>query len=132
VNQKTAQLIFLVFNLLAILAVGYAIYDFIEVNRFITTGRVKIAFDSGTYYLLLMSIFWVLGTIQMLGKRNNQTPPKYSSLWVVGWFILMLVLANVMSYYIENRFEHNGYVKHDDPDEISRIAKGESSIYVKQ
>ena len=130
-NQKTAQIVFFIFNLLAVIAVYYAIEDFISVLTSLSDAKDQIDFDSGTYYLLLMSIFWVLSFIQYAGLENSESAiSRYASQIVIGWFLIMLVAANVIPSYLENQLESAGYVKCADPDEVARLGRGESSVYM--
>lgn len=132
-SQKTAQIIFVILNILSVFAVAYAVYDFTSIITAIEKKEELIPFDSGTYYLLLMSVTWVLSIIQYLGLKN-----KYSRLLrlanqtLVIWFVFMLLLANLIPNFLSNKLEEAGYSKCDDPREISRVAKGESSYYLKR
>lgn len=129
-TQKNAQIIFVIFNVLAGFAVSYVIYDFVAVNNAIRSKGKIIPFDTGTYYYLLGTVFWVLSIIQYVGLNNKETKLlKYSNFILVIWFILMLFLANIIPYYLSNKMEDAGYEKCDDPGEISRVAKGESNFY---
>jgi hypothetical protein len=131
-SPRSAQIIFIVFNILAIPVVGFAVYDFIYVKSAIANGEHQIPFDSGTYYFLLGTLFWLLLIIQIIGKKNHESPLlKFGNQIVITWFIGILILANLIPYYLQQTFVDAGYVKCDDPAEINRIARGESSIYVK-
>lgn len=131
-TQKTAQIIFLAFNFIAILAVAYAVYDFIRVTAAVDRSEEVLPFDSGTYYLLLMSVFWVLSIIQYVGLKNKHARlVKYSNQILIGWFLSMLLLANLIPNYLSNKIEDAGYIKCIDPREISRVSKGESILYIK-
>ena len=131
-DPKKAQIFFVIANILAFPVVGYAFYDFYVVKTALANGELQIPFDSGIYYLLLGSVFWVLLVIQTIGRKNpNSKLLKYASPILVIWFISILVLANVLSAYLVGEFESAGYVKCDDPAEVSRVSRGESSIYVK-
>lgn len=70
-TQKSAQVIFIIFNFLAIFSVTYAAYDFINITSAVKKQEEIIPFDSGTYYLLLMSVFWLLSVIQYAGLKNK-------------------------------------------------------------
>lgn len=131
-NPKLAQILFLITCVIAVPVVGYAFYDFFVVKTALANGEQQVPFDSGTYYLLLGSIFWVLLVVQIVGKRNpNSKILRYASPAIIIWFIAMLVLANVIPSYLESKLESAGYVRCDDPAEFSRVSKGASSIYVK-
>jgi hypothetical protein len=129
-DKKTAQILFVVFNILAILAVGYCIVDYIDISQAIDDKLPAIPFDTGTYYLLLMSVFWVLAVVQILGVRNkSNSAPKWAGAWLLGWFIFCLLLANVIPYQLTQSLIASGYVPCDNPAEISRVSRGESNIY---
>jgi len=131
-SQRMAKLVFLIINILSVFAVAYAIYDFIDVITAIEVNQKNIPFDSGTYYLLLISVSWVLSIIQYSGIKNKKSWfVEHGNQVTVYWFVLMLLLANLIPYYLTNKLEDAGYVKCDDLAEISRVAKGESSIYKK-
>jgi hypothetical protein len=130
--KKKAQIFFIITNFLAIPVVGYAFFDFYAVTTAIANGKPQIPFDSGTYYFLLMSIFWVFLIVQQIGLRNPKSKVlEYANSLFIIWFIAMLVLANVIPFYLQNKFESAGYTKCHNPAEVSRISRGESSIYVK-
>jgi len=133
-NQKTAQIIFVVFNLLALPIAAFTVYEFYTVNAAIGQKKEVIYFDSGTYYLLLITVFWVMSAIQYTGKnstRGMKLVKKYAGLILIGYFIGMLILANVIPYYFQSKFTQSGYYPCDDPKEISRMARGSSIIYSK-
>ncbi|HEY9051240.1 MAG TPA: hypothetical protein VIQ03_06825 [Gammaproteobacteria bacterium] len=131
-TQKTAQIIFIIFNILAVVAVGYAAYDFINIISSIQTDKDVIPFDTATYYLLLMSVFWVLSLIQYKGIRNEKAKIlKYANQLLIAWFLIMLMLANLIPYYLTHKLEEAGYVGCDDPREVSRVGRGASYLYFK-
>ena len=131
-TQKTAQVIFIIFNILAIFSVTYAIYDFINITSAVKKQEEIIPFDSGTYYLLLMSVFWVLSLIQYTGLKNKLASlQKFANQALLAWFLTMILLANLIPAYLSDKLETAGYTKCDDPREISRVSKGESSFYIK-
>ncbi len=129
-TQKNAQIIFIIFNILTIFAVGYVIYDIVRVQNALSAKEVIIHFDTGVNYYLLMTIFFILSGIQYAGLKNEESKLyKNANKILVFWFIFILIFANLISYYIVNKFEVTGYTKCSDSREISRVAKGESSFY---
>lgn len=131
-SPKTAQIIFVIFNILAVVAVVYAINDYLYVSSSVTNQSEVISFDSGTYYLILISVFWVFSVIQYVGQRNEQSwLLKYANQVIIAWFVVMLILANVIPHYLQTRLEYGGYTKCEDPAEISRVGRGESSLYMR-
>jgi len=132
-NQKLAQTIFVVLNVLSVCAVAYVVYDFFNVITAIEVEAELVPFDSGTYYFLLMSVFWVLSVIQYVGLKNKHAKMlKFGNQILVFWFVMMILLANIIPYYLVNKLEVAGYMKVKDPREISRVAKGESSFYIRK
>lgn len=131
-NPKVAQSIFVALNIFSIFAVAYVAYDFIDVSSAVKKKEDFIPFDTGAYYLLLMSVFWVFSVIQYAGINNKYSNIlKHANQIVVFWFVLMLALANLIPYYLTNKLDEAGYKKCKDPAEISRVAKGESLVYIK-
>jgi len=130
VSPKTANIVIVFFNLVGFLLVGYAINDFITVNSAISARALEIPYDSGTYYLFLIAIFWIFTILHWSGILQTEHKLKrYSSTILVAGFACLLILANGLNYYVSHHFESAGYIECDDPTEISRISKGESSIY---
>lgn len=129
-NQKTAQRIFIFFNIVAVILIAYVVDDFISIFSSVDAKKDKINFDSGIYYFFLITIFWVFSLIQYVGLRNGESSiVKYANQITVVWFIFTLILANLLPLYVTGKLEEAGYNKCTDTREISRVAKGESSIY---
>ena len=129
-NPKTASVIIVFFNLIGFLLVGYAINDFITVTSAINSETLEIPYDSGTYYLFLIAIFWIFTMLHWSGLlRTGHKLQRYSSTILIAGFVCLLILANGLNYYVSDRFERAGYIECEDTTEISRISKGESSIY---
>jgi hypothetical protein len=71
-----------------------------------------------------------MSIIQYVGLKNkNAKILKIANQILVFWFVLMILLANLIHYYLSNKLEDAGYTKCDAPREISRTVKGESSYY---
>lgn len=129
-NQKTAQRIFIFFNIIAVILIAYVINDFISVLSSIDVEKDKINFDTGIYYFFMITIFWVFSVIQYVGLRNSESLlVKYANQVSIAWFIFTLVLANLLPLYVKGKLEDAGYSECSDPREISRVARGISSIY---
>jgi len=129
-NRKTAQLLLGVFNLLAIVAVIYVINDYLRVTDAIHQKHTEIDFDSGIYYLLLMSVFWPITAVEFIGLVNAQHRlVQHSQVVIIAWFIVMLILSHIIPYQLTHKMQGAGYIAYDDPAEISRVSKGESLIY---
>lgn len=129
-TKKTARIIFIILNILAFLSIYFVFIEHIRILSDIDERKVQIPFDSGVYYLLLMSVVWLFSLIQFVGLKNNKSSlVKYANQISIAWFIFMLILANLLPFYVKGKLEDAGYRKCSDPREISRVARGESSIY---
>jgi len=126
-----AQRVFLLFNLIAVLAVAYVVHDIVSVTSKLTEQQPVIPLDTGISYLLLMSVFWLLSLIQFIGLRNKQHFIfKWSNQLVIGWFIAALLLAFVIPEYLQQQLNQAGYMRCEDPQVISRVSRGASLIFV--
>ena len=56
---------------------------------------------------------------------------KYGNQVLLAWFLVMILLVNLIPTFLSNKLEATGYTKCDDAREISRVTKGESSYYIK-
>lgn len=131
-SPKPAQIIFVGFNLLACLGVGYLVFDIYRVERSIAKQEDIIFYDSGISFLLLSSVFWALTLIQYLGLRKSEnTIYRHASVFLVGWFVASLAIAFSIPQLQKSRFEKTSYVACDDPKSISRVSRGKSLIYIK-
>lgn len=144
-NPTLAKIIFILFVLIAIPA---SIYPFLEAGEALTAlskNENEIYFDTGVFYLFLMSSMIVMGCMEMLARvsatEGKQTSPliinlgevtkKYASKILIGWFLFTLVVANVAPIYVNYELENAGYQSCHDPREISRVSPGKSLIYLK-
>ena len=58
--SKTAKLwAFIAFNIIAVMAVVYVVYDLIAVNGAIENLKPTVRYVTGTSYMLLMSVFFL-------------------------------------------------------------------------
>lgn len=143
-TPETAQKGFVFLNILAIPAVGYAVYDYFRVMREMANENSLIEFDSGTYYLTLMSVFWLLLVIQKGGLNLEIKPVNHTlffrlssfvhkkmGAFLVVWFVGCLVISNIVPIYVNYKFERSNYLKCKNLNEISRTARGNSWIYTK-
>ncbi|MCG8427117.1 MAG: hypothetical protein MI754_07170 [Chromatiales bacterium] len=129
-SKTTAYIIIGLFNILAFPAVIYAIYTAVAVHQGIRQGDEAIPLDTGTYYLLLLSIFWIFTIIEIAGRKGNgKSVQHWAGPLVLGWFIGGLALANIIPYWLEQSLTDAGYIPCHDPAEISRVSRGESLIY---
>lgn len=131
-SPKTAQLVFVFLNILAVFAVGYLVYDIYRVEQALQQQQPVIAYDSGVSALLLMSIFWLLSVVQYTGlKHKTSVIYRHAGLLLISWFIGSVMIAYLIPFMQKNRFEHAGYFPCSNPASISRVARGSSLIYVR-
>jgi hypothetical protein len=154
-NRNLAQAVFLIFTVSSIPIVFYPVYEHYNVLSAIKLGEREVYFDTGTYYLLLMSCFWLLYLIQVSGiylektkgiklqpgfecKGLTRSCYKVANLMVskagvlvVGWFLCTLLMAIVLPVVVSSTLNAAGYVACKDPREVSRVAKGKSLVYTK-
>jgi hypothetical protein len=131
-SKKTAKIMIIILNLLAIPAVLFTVYDAIRIYDSVEFNVDIIPFDTGTYYFLLASILWIISALEII---QSKWPAKWfaqrTSQLIAGWFIFCLIFANIIPYHLEKKLTDAGYVSCHNQDEISRVAKGESLIFQK-
>ncbi len=145
-NPKTAKVII---TLLGVVSIPTALYPFIEAyNVFsqVQGAADYVTFDTGVFFLTLMSVFWPINLFQWIGQKKSMSAKKpststfhyaklkaleFAGVILVAWFIATIVIANVGGNIVKSRLLENGYVACDDLSEISRISRGESFIFVK-
>ncbi|MAD73987.1 MAG: hypothetical protein CML20_04180 [Rheinheimera sp.] len=131
-SPKPAQIIFVGFNLLACLGVGYLVFDIYRVEQAIAKQEEIVFYDSGISFLLLSSVFWALSLIQYLGLRKSEnTIYRHASVFLVGWFVASLAIAYSISIVQKSRLEEASYLACDAPESLSRVSRGKSLIYIK-
>ena len=130
--SNTAKLwAFIAFNIIAVMAVVYVVYDLITVNAAIENLKPTVRYVTGTSYMLLMSVFFLFSAIEYAGAKNKLLWVRsYSNQLVIGWFIATLILAYFIPVVMQSRLEKAGYVACDNPQVISRVSRGKSLIFV--
>lgn len=130
--SNTAKLwAFIAFNVIAVIAVGYVVYDLIAVNTAIEHLQSTVRYVTGTSYMLLMSVFFLFSAIEYAGAKNKLLWVRsYSNPLVIGWFITTLILAYFIPVVMQHRLNSAGYVACDNPQVISRVSRGKSLIFV--
>lgn len=130
-TEKNAQIIFVILNFVAVILVLMALNEFLSIFSALKVKASRIPFDGGVYYLLLMSVFWLMSIIQFYGKRNKQSFwYKHASKIIITWFVFCLILANVIPVYLKNKLSGAGYTECVSPDYIPRATNYESLIFV--
>ena len=127
-----SQALFLFFNLLATPVVILAIYDIVILFDGVRTESEIIPLDTGSQYLFLISIFWILSCLQYASLRGCASFVKqWGSKIVITWFIACLVVASLMPMSLRSMLEKAGYKPCQDTVYVSPISRGEKLIYVK-
>jgi hypothetical protein len=117
---------------LALVAFVYVIYDIVSISQAIAANQTAIAYDSGTYYLLLLSVFWLFSYIEYTGRKKGLNAVKsYATKSILIWFLVTLLLANVIPWLVEHQFEANQYIACENPASTTQVGRGESLIYKK-
>ena len=124
---------FITFNLIAVMAVGYVVYELVYVNAAIENLQPTVRYVTGTSYMLLMSVFFLFSVLEYAGAKNKLLWARsHSNRLVIGWFVISLVLAYFIPLVMQNRLERAGYVACDNPQVISRVSRGKSLIFVQK
>lgn len=129
--SRSARLIIWLGGVAAIAAFVWLTLDSIRVLSSIDERKAAIDFDSGAYYLLLLSALFVLflaDALNLLGRKRFVE--KAGGKLLIGSFFISLLLANIIPIYFKAKLEQAGYVACKDPRSISRTARGQSLIFV--
>lgn len=90
----------------------------------------SIEFDSGSFYYLLITVFWLFLLIEIFGhSRIVQKHKDKLSLIIIGWFAVSLIISFMAPYTLNQKLDRAGYSACTDPSEISRISPGRKLIY---
>lgn len=131
-SPRMAQIILWVINLLALAGAVWCAQDYLRVFYAIRAGMDTIPFDSGRYYVLIATVFWVLTLIQQVGlKRGVAAISGWAAPVTIAWFAGTLALAHFVPSALSDDLKSAGYQAVDDPREVSRISRGASLIFVK-
>lgn len=102
----------------------------VNVLSALISQQESIPFDTGIYYCLLITVFWLFLLIESLGKTNIiQQHKDKLSLIIIGWFIATVLMAFFIPRYISQQLEAAGYTACTDPREVSRVTPGKKLIY---
>lgn len=129
--SRSARLTIWLCGLAALVAFIWLIFDSIRVLNSLEEQQAAIDFDSGTHYLLLLSVLFVIflaDVLNLLGKKRFVE--KAGGKLLIGSFFISLLLANIIPMYFKAKLGQAGYVECKDPRSISRTARGESLIFV--
>jgi len=143
-NPRLANIIFTFFALCSVPATLFPFYETSIVLDKIREKSEVIPYNTGSYYLTLMSVFWPLIFIIIADKlsqpENKKAPHLINRLAIsakeklfsviVGWFLVCLVLANLAPFIVKKTLEINDYNPCRDPEEISSFSRGRSFIYI--
>jgi len=144
-KSSKAPIVLAIFCLLAIYAAALPIHQLLVTASEVQSNVIIFEYDSGCYYLFVATVFWPVTAFYWAGLTvlNHKTSKgsikhkmalsiyNYGNAIIVIWFIICLVLANVIPLLDAYRFEKSGYYACQDVRVISRVSRGESVIYVK-
>lgn len=131
-TKKSPTYLLLGLSIAALFAVAYILYDAITIINAISNSQNIIQYDSGVYYLLLLSVFWLMSFIEYKGRKNGlESVSSYTGKSIIIWFLVTLLLANIIPFYWQHKFESHGYTACHDPEEINRVARGDSFVMMK-
>jgi hypothetical protein len=129
-NQKSGGIVLTLFFLAAIPACIYPIYDSIVIIKKINDDAQTLGFDTGSFYLLFMSLMITIKVVEWLSVKNKGGfAAQHAGVILLSNFITVAILAPVLSFGMVWHLESSGYVKCADPTSISRISRGESYIF---
>lgn len=131
-SERKALIVLWGASLLALFGTVWCLQDFLRVHDAMQEGTDTIPFDSGRYYVLLTTVFWVLTLIQYVGlKRGVAAISGWAAPVTIAWFAGTLALAHFVPNHLIDDLTSAGYKAVDDPREVSRISRGTSLIFVK-
>ena len=128
-TPETANYGLLFFDALASSGLYFMLREHLGVISQMYSHSERIVFDTGLYYLLLFSIFPLMRIVQaviLIAKAKDYH--KNLNLLFVAWFILCLILANVIPYKIKKDLIASGY-HYCGQMELHRISRGSNTIY---
>ncbi|MEJ2423969.1 MAG: hypothetical protein P8101_05830 [Candidatus Thiodiazotropha sp.] len=124
-NQRLAQWVFLGFNLLALPAVAFSLFELFRIIVQVFHGTPLIIYDSGDFSFILMSVFWVMWLIQYAGLKGHMNwVAKKAQPLLIGWFIGCLMFATLIPLGLGYLLPHAGYQKCELPEELGRLMPG--------
>ena len=118
-------------------ATFYPFYQTLSLATSVNNAIPIIKLDTGYYYLLLMSVFWPMMLIEILGQREKEQVCSTLTKWLlekaggifIGWFITCLAMGFLGSWAAPAYLESQGYYACKNPDSISRVGRGQSIIF---
>lgn len=124
-NQRLAQWAFIGFNLLAIPGVLYPLYELYRISKEVSDESVLIAYDTGDFYFVLMSVFWVMWFIQQVGLNGQMAwVEKWAKPLLIGWFIGSISFAILAPMTIAYGLTQSGYRQCEPPEDPARRMGG--------
>lgn len=125
-NQRTAQWFFVGLNILAIPIVFYPIVELFQISVEVSNASPEITYDSGDFYFLLMSVFWVMWVIQYIGRKGDMAwVSRKAHHLLIGWFIGCIILAILIPIGLEYGLNHAGYKRCEQPKNLARRMSGQ-------
>lgn len=132
-SRRWAHIGFGAFFLAATAAMVYLAAETIQLYRALARESETIRFDSGLYYVLLASVFWLGAWMEIHGRINPKAfVIRYGSQVAVAWFTISLALAHVIPYIIVRHLESAGYIRCAVVEDTQHVGdRGERMIWVK-
>lgn len=128
-TSRTASLVLIVFDILAIGGLVYCYNEHVSLMNQINSRAKQIVFDSGLYYGSMASIMLLIQFILLFAFLFKSKVKKLPASGIaVFWFIGCLLFANLMPLYIESVISDAGY--HQCGDTVyHRTSKGGNTHY---
>jgi energy-coupling factor transporter transmembrane protein EcfT len=124
-NQRWAQSAFIGFNVLAIPAVLYPLYELYRISIEVAAEKKLVTYDKGDFYFVLMSLFWLMWIIQKVGLKGGMGwVAKWAKPLLVGWFIGCLSFAILTPKVISYGLTKSGYQQCEVPEDPARRMGG--------
>ncbi|WP_347330912.1 hypothetical protein [Marinimicrobium locisalis] len=129
-KAKTTNTALLAVAVLVTPAVVFSIYDIFRVLEEASQKHETIILHSGTHYLLLGTVLWVLVVLQQMALKGREaTIKKWGGKVLIGWFLSCLLLANVIPMALSSHLKEKGYHKCVVLDVTANHRRGREYIY---
>lgn len=135
-SPEAAKAIFYILSVVSIPCTIFPLWASISLFRDIADGLPLIPFDTAFFYLILMSVFWPMAAIELIGSRpkgsrstGQQWLLDHAGITITVWFMSSIVIATVTSYATPHIASKAGYYQCSNPDSVSRKGRGESLIF---
>jgi hypothetical protein len=124
----------MVIGVLMTMAFVFYVFEMVRVFRSINASIDQIRFDTGFGLLALMGMAPVIAVCEVYYLKGWITPAmleRWGGKAFIALFIGLVVTGETVIYWLEAKLERAGYVGCISPQEISRISRGHSMIFLK-